>query len=82
MPLLFDITGDASEPAPASSLNLERNDPMWKLRYVAKATQLLLQGKIRWVIYRKALREWPIAVAGKGGSYQLDPDFPDGPQFS
>jgi len=22
-----------------------------------------------------ALRDWPIAVAGKGGSYILDPDF-------
>jgi len=49
---------------------------MWKLRYVATATRLLLQGKIRWPIYRRTLREWPIAVAGKGGSYQLDPDFP------
>lgn len=29
--------------------------------------------------YRRALREWPIAVAGKGGSYQLDPAFP-GPE--
>ena len=50
---------------------------MWRLRYIARATRLLLQGKIRWVIYRKALREWPISVAGKGGSYQLDPVFPD-----
>ncbi len=50
---------------------------MWKLRYTARATHLLLRGKIRWIISREALREWPIAVAGKGGSYQLDPDFSD-----
>jgi hypothetical protein len=48
---------------------------MWKLRYAARATRLLLQGKIRWRTFRMALREWPIAVAGKGGSYILDPDF-------
>jgi len=50
---------------------------MWKLRYAASATRLLVQAKIRWIIYRKALCEWPIAVAGKPGSYILDPDFPD-----
>ena len=48
---------------------------MWKLRYFANATRLLFKGNIRWVIYRKALREWPVAVAGKDGAYQLDPDF-------
>lgn len=50
---------------------------MWRLRYIARATRLLLQVNIRWVTYRKALREWPMAVGGSGGSYQRDPDFSD-----
>jgi hypothetical protein len=37
---------------------------------------LCLQGKLSWPAYRKALREWLIAVAGKDGWYILDPDFP------
>lgn len=49
---------------------------MWKLRYALIATKLLTLGKIRWPIYCMALRNWPIAVAGKGASYVLDPDFP------
>lgn len=46
-----------------------------KLKYVLRATRLLLTGKIRWEIYRWVLREWPPAVAGRGGSYILDDDF-------
>jgi hypothetical protein len=49
---------------------------MWKLIYVATAIRLLLLGRIRFATFRMALREWPIAVAGKHGSYVLDPDFP------
>lgn len=49
---------------------------MWKLKHIVVATRLLLQGKIGWLSWRKALREWPIAVAGRDGAYILDPDFP------
>lgn len=48
---------------------------MWRVKYVITATRLLLQRKIRWVTYRRALREWPPAVCGRGGSYILDEDF-------
>ena len=48
---------------------------MWRVKYVTTATRLLLQRKIRWVIYYKALREWPPAVCGYRGSYILDEDF-------
>lgn len=49
---------------------------MWKLKYVATAARLLVRGRIRFATFRMALREWPIAVAGKRGSYVLDPEFP------
>lgn len=49
--------------------------PMWRLRYFMAATRLLLQGQIRWFLYRKVLRELPIAVAGRDGAYQLHPNF-------
>lgn len=52
---------------------------MWKFRYAATATRLLFQRKISWRTFRRSIREWPIAVAGIGGSYQLDPDFLDHP---
>lgn len=64
------------EPASDADVMVQRGFQMWKLKYIWTATKLLIQGKIRWEIYRMALREWPIAVAGKGGGYVLDPDFP------
>lgn len=48
---------------------------MWKLKYAATATRLLLQRKIPFRTYCRALRNWPPAVPGRGGSYILDPNL-------
>ncbi|MGE4410451.1 MAG: hypothetical protein AB7D33_07770 [Sphingobium sp.] len=75
--LRYSSTGHWGFFSEDSYFERRKGRAMWKLRYFANATRLLFKGNIRWVIYRKALREWPIAVAGKGGVYQLDPDFSD-----
>jgi len=50
---------------------------MWKVRYALTATNLLARGRIRWPVYRMALRRWLIAVAGRHRGYILDPTFDD-----
>lgn len=45
------------------------------LRYVFSAARLWAARKISLGTLRHALRERPIAVAGRGGSFQIDPDF-------
>ncbi len=47
---------------------------MWRVRYVLTALRLLARGRIRLRTFVRALREWPIAVAGRDGAYVLDPD--------
>lgn len=43
--------------------------------YAWNVLALLVSHKVTWRIATHALRERPIAVAGRGGSYVLDPDF-------
>ena len=47
---------------------------MWKIRYMRTAASLLLLRRISFRTFRRALRDWPIAVAGSHGAYILDPD--------
>ncbi|MBB5707337.1 hypothetical protein [Sphingopyxis panaciterrulae] len=49
---------------------------MWQRIYVVVAMQLLVFVRIHFATFRMALREWPVAVAGKQGSHVLDPEFP------
>lgn len=43
--------------------------------YMWNLLGLWVQGKIKWETVRYAAKSRPIAVAGKGGSYQVDPGF-------
>lgn len=43
--------------------------------YARNVMALLVSHEITWRSAIGALRERPIAVAGRGGSYVLDPDF-------
>lgn len=43
--------------------------------YAWNVLVLLMSRKITWSSALGSLRERPIAVAGRGGSYVLDPDF-------
>lgn len=43
--------------------------------YMWNLLDLWVQGKIKWETVRYAAKSRPIAVAGKGGSYQVDPSF-------
>ena len=45
------------------------------IQYAWRLFALFLSGDIGWTIVRMALKERPIAVCGRGGSYQVDPDF-------
>ncbi len=62
-----------------SAKTQKRNPPaqaiLWTCRYTWNAACYLLRRRIRFRTFVMALRERPIAVAGKGGSYILDPDF-------
>ena len=40
--------------------------------YTINALLLLINRRITWQTFLYAVRERPIAVAGKGGSYQID----------
>lgn len=48
---------------------------MYLANYFFNAFQLLLERKISYLTFRMALRQRPIAVAGRHGSYVVDPDF-------
>ncbi len=48
---------------------------MWRARYLLTAIRLLLCARIRLATFARALRDWPVTVAGRGGAYVLDPDF-------
>lgn len=45
------------------------------MRYAFNVATLFLQQKITWQTLRYALRERPVAVAGRRGGYIVDPDF-------
>lgn len=47
---------------------------MHTLQYTCNAVALWLSSKIDFQTLRYALRKRPAAVAGKGGSYAVDPD--------
>lgn len=45
------------------------------MRYAINVGRLLLRRKITWQTFKYSLRERPIAVAGHGGCYVVDPNF-------
>lgn len=45
------------------------------MRYVLNVVTLFLRREIDWRTLRYALRERPVAVAGRRGGYIVDPDF-------
>jgi hypothetical protein len=48
------------------------------MRYLSKVFFLWLRRKIRWSTLTRALRERPLAVAGRRGIYVLAPGFETG----
>jgi hypothetical protein len=45
------------------------------MRYAFNVLVLLMQRRISLQTFRYALRERPVAVAGRNGGYVVDPDF-------
>ncbi|SOE91500.1 hypothetical protein SAMN05446927_8429 [Caballeronia arationis] len=48
------------------------------MQYAFNVGRLLLRRRITWQTFKYSLRERPIAVAGRAGSYVVDPDFEHG----
>jgi hypothetical protein len=50
---------------------------LYAFRYIGRASKLLIARRIRFRTFLRAQRERPIAVTGRGGNCNLDPDFDD-----
>ncbi len=64
-----------------SDESVEKPTPL-SFSYFLRAVSLWLGRKIRTRTLLKALRERPIAVCGRAGSYIVDPTFNDGTDAS
>jgi hypothetical protein len=63
-------------PSLGQELHVGRHSGMSVIvRYAFNVGRLLLRRRITWQTFKYSLRARPIAVAGRGGGYIVDPEF-------